>query len=553
MFKRILPSLFLVAGIALAQQAPQSQQQPSATFKKSAELVTVPVVVTDKSGKPVRGLTKDDFVIQENGKTPRAIATFEAVETASGLKVNPKPQAGEFSNYTGSSTQPTRITIIALDMVNTPFASQGRVKAELLKFLAKNLRGDEPTALLTITRNGVKQLHPFTSNPQLLITALQKVTNTQSNMEMNEIAQDNPSDPNSLTDLEQQLEDFQRDNEAMVNAFYQKNAILDTMFSLEQVAQAYSGLPGRKTLVWASSGFPFHLEDPHSMLGFSTEMLETYERTWRALNSANIAVYPIDAEGLVNPNYAAMDVTKRNAPRMGPPRMGRPLDYDRYQQTRDTMQSFAESTGGKPCLDRNDLATCFDRAVKDSDSYYMLAYYLPEEDRKPGWHKLKVTVNKKDISVRARSGFYVPDNKQQAPQSLQTELSNAFSSPLDYTGMQLWVRWAEKKPDPKDPERTLQTFEIAMLGTSLTIDSGDNNHVNLEVAALAVDPKMKIVGEMSKSVNAHLQPENASKVRQEGLRYRDSISVPKGKYTVKIVVRDNLAGKMGSVSVPLEN
>ena len=222
-----------------------------------------------------------------------------------------------------------------------------------------------------------------------------------------------------MTNEEQQLEDFQRDNEAAINAFQQKNAISDTLAALEQIAQAYAGLPGRKVLIWASGGFPFLIEDPHSVIGMSTELVSSYERTWRALNAANIAVYPVNAEGLVNSTYAAFDVTKRNAPNFGPPRLGRPPAYDSVQQTRDTMKSFAEATGGKPCLDRNDLATCFNQATKDSDFYYMLTYYLPEEDRKPGWHKLKVSVNRKDISVRARSGFFVPDHSKPSPQVLQ--------------------------------------------------------------------------------------------------------------------------------------
>jgi len=553
-------SLFLLGlmGVSSAQQAkPPAQisqpQAPLATFSKTAELVTIPVVVIDKKGLPVIGLTKDDFVVQENGKTTREIASFEAVETSpTASQSDLQLAAGEYSNFTRSIAQPTRITIIVLDMINTPFTSQARVKAELLKFLANNLRGDEPTALLTIGRNGVRQIHPFTSDPQILITALKKVTSSLSNMDINEIQQDNPSDPSNLTDEEQQLEQFQRDNEAMANAFFQKNAIRDTMASMEQIAQAYAGLPGRKVMLWASSGFPFLIEDPQSIVGMGTDMVSDYERVWHAMNAANIAIYPINSEGLENPTFAAFDVTKRNAPfpTRGTRVPQRPV-YDKYQQRRDTMKSFAEATGGKPCMDRNDLATCFDLALRDSNSYYMLAYYLPEEDRKPGWHKLKVTVKKKDVNVRARSGFLVPEKSKQPADSLKTELFNAFHSPLDYTGLPLFVRWTEKKPDPKDEQRVRAFFEVAMSGTSLIIDPGDNNHINLEVAALAYDDKGKIVGEMSKTIDGRLKADNADTIRKNGLRYRDEIGLPKGKYTVKVVVRDDLAGKVGSVSVPV--
>jgi VWFA-related protein len=530
-----------------------AQQSPTTTFKKSAELVTIPVVVTDKAGNPIRGLTRDNFIIHENGKITRSVGTFEAIEIP---PATAKPNTrllpvGEYSNFAVSGATPSRITVVVLDMINTPFTSQARLRKELLKFLAKNLRGDEPTALLTIGRNGVKQIHPFTNDPQLLVKALQKVSGTPSNMDLNETVLDNPSDPSTLTDEEQQLEDFQRDTVAAENSFYQKNAIFDTMAALEQIAQAYSGLPGRKILLWASAGFPFLLEDPKSIIGMNTDMVDSYERAWRALNAANIAVYPIDSEGLINPTYGAFDVTKRNAPNIGPARLGRPPAYNRYLETRATMQSFADATGGKPCLDRNDLATCFDLAEKDSGSYYMLGYYLPEEDRTPGWHKLKVTVNTKHVHVRARSGFYVPDRSRPANESLKAELSNAFSSPLDYTGLQLFARWVGRKNDTKVAGHIKATFEVAILGSALTIDPGDNNHVNFEVAAVAYDEQGKIVGSVSKSIDGHLKPENAENIRKEGLRYQDEIGLPIGKYTMKLVVRDNLAAKMGSVTVPV--
>ena len=80
MTRRLLTTCFLIASEAGAQQAPPPQNAPAAadtvTFKTSTQLVVETVGVKDKSGKPMEGLTKEDFIVTEDG-APQTIAFFE--------------------------------------------------------------------------------------------------------------------------------------------------------------------------------------------------------------------------------------------------------------------------------------------------------------------------------------------------------------------------------------------------------------------------------------------------------------------------------------------
>src|SRR5512146_3202955 len=78
--------------------AAQQQQQPTITIQKSAELVTIPVLVTDKSGKPVHGLTKQDFTVKEDGKIDRPIAVFEELQATPGPIQTASNTKAVFSN-----------------------------------------------------------------------------------------------------------------------------------------------------------------------------------------------------------------------------------------------------------------------------------------------------------------------------------------------------------------------------------------------------------------------------------------------------------------------
>jgi VWFA-related protein len=227
--------LMLTAAMSGGDDRPQAY----VTFTSRTGLVLVPVVVQDKSGEAAAGLTKDDFELQENGKS-KPIATFEEVKTLTNRPSRPAPQSGVYTNELSNDSSPKRMTIFALDLVNTPFLDQAYAREQLIKFLANRVGSQEPIALVLINRNGIKVLHDFTSDPAVLVAALKKVSG--------EIPGVYGVGVNEEISAEaQELNGFVSGTglEAYV-MLAQREAIMVTLESFQHVAEAYAGVPGRK-------------------------------------------------------------------------------------------------------------------------------------------------------------------------------------------------------------------------------------------------------------------------------------------------------------------
>ena len=122
-------------------------------FRTETILVQVPVVITDKSGNHLHGLTKDDFHVLENGKE-QSVSAFEEIVATNAKIPAPPAKPGEFANLTLSEKQPREVTVVVLDTVNTPFLDQTYGRRELVKYLANNLDTSQVLSLMIITSHG---------------------------------------------------------------------------------------------------------------------------------------------------------------------------------------------------------------------------------------------------------------------------------------------------------------------------------------------------------------------------------------------------------------
>lgn len=170
-----VPVCFMIASLTLLP-APCAQihaQTSAPTFTSSTELVLIPAVIHDKSGVHISGLTKEQFVLKQDGKS-QAIAVFEEVKTDSARPRRAEGEHGTFSNVSPANGDHHRVNIIVLDFVNTPFADVANARSELHKFLSEVAQSGEPMGLLALTRGGLTLLHDFTDDPKILAEALRK-------------------------------------------------------------------------------------------------------------------------------------------------------------------------------------------------------------------------------------------------------------------------------------------------------------------------------------------------------------------------------------------
>src|SRR5262249_14879807 len=264
-----------------AQAGPQDAQKAgdSQAWKLSvgSNLVLVPVVVTDKRGENVVGLHAEDFEIKEDGSVQK-IAGLEAV-TGDVEKVE-KAAPSATNRFSNTVVQrPKRLVIIALDQINTPFETVNDSHRALVDFLSKSVDESSLVALVALQHNGVRIIHDFTGNPSVLIEAVQKVKanltsrdthaskalgeNSQADMEALQITAllNNTSftGGSSTGDMLAAVRAQPVAQRAQLDAARQAQEALITLEGLQQLAQYFWGVPGRKSLIWASTGFSFAL------------------------------------------------------------------------------------------------------------------------------------------------------------------------------------------------------------------------------------------------------------------------------------------------------
>ncbi len=321
-----------------------------------------------------------------------------------------------------------------------------------------------------------------------------------------------------------------------------------TLDAFQTIARAYAGVPGRKALIWMTGSFPFPMDQPGDV--DSRSFGGQFEHVFQLLNDANIALYPVDARGLVTLGPSAASSLRPN-PRNPGAMMASQVRT--HMSTISTMQTFAAMTGGEAFYNTNDLNRAVRRASEDSSAYYMLAYYLkpePEDAKKKRdpWRKLTVKVKRSGAHVRARSGFYIQPPAADEQTARTRDLRSAVTSPLDYTALPLQLRFGAQRPAGK--KRAVE-FEINVAANAVSIDVADNNHLSLEVVAMVSTPESSLADNFRETIEGHVKPENRQKIMSSGITYRNLLNVAPGEYSVKLVVRDNLSGRMGSLQAPL--
>jgi len=318
---------------------------------------------------------------------------------------------------------------------------------------------------------------------------------------------------------------------------------------MQEISQYCAGLPGRKALLWATAGFPFSISEAQSVIkivGPRSDSLgdvsELNQRAWKALVQAQISVYPIDVHGLANPTYADVSISSPEA------------DFDSHNEwksneTHDTFQEFAEATGGRAFYNRNDLQKAFGLAADDNRDYYLLTYYLDRRGKRPGWHRLNVRVQRAGAKIRARRGFVIAPSETK--QSIQPEVQVALSSPLDYTGIPINGQWQKVVRAPEQGKMKV-IFQLTMPANFAVIDEGDDNHFLVQFMAVARTETGAMANETSKTMDGHLKQETVAQIRNSGMDYRGSLTLPPGEYTVHFAVQDHLSGRIGSVTAALK-
>ena len=523
--------------------------QSTPVFHSTTRLVQVNVIVRHK-GQPVTDLKKEDFRVFDNGK-PQTISTFSISSSNGKLPQSPvKLPPGVYTNQLMSKPgTPQSVTIILLDMQNTSMragtamAQQQWARQQVVKYL-QTIHPEDRVGVYLLTGAGLKVLHDYTTDSSGFLRALNaygdgKTLPDVSQDEMMSFGTDTVSLNNWVTTG---ATGMQRD-------LYMIDRVKGTLAVIEFIANHLASLPGRKNLVWVSTGFPLMIGyGPHAFNDpnrIQATFDEEVTRTVKAVNDANVAIYPVDERGLMtDPRFDAsnqkinLKSTKGSMPGV---------------ENQQTMEEMASRTGGKAFYNTNDLKKAIRDAIDDASTTYTLGFYPSDEEYDGKFHKLTVKVEHPGFAydVRFRKGYYDFQNKASDDKTRKVEIQDAVMSPLDATALGVSVGTA--RTDKPAPNSMALRLEVDPNGIGWT-PNGDRMHGKIDVFLVQKNDRGNQFNGTDNTIDLNLTHEQFDKaMKSTGLILPDFQPVPLVSQAtqLRIVVRDDASGTLGSVTVPL--
>ncbi len=544
-FRGIIFSTILTAGTGFSQTPPTSPAGQAAApviLKSTTRLVQVSVIV-QRHGQPVADLKKEDFEIKDNGKLEK-ISAF-SVESTGGASTLPRVAKalppGIFTNELEQQAgTPGGVTIILLDNMNTNLQDQVIARHQVIKYL-QTIKPEDRIGIYAFG-NGLKVLHDYTTDSSDLIARLGKYRGEN-------LPDLSASEPHSMDPEMVGLNNWLMGGggSGAERDFYTINRVQGTLKAIEFIANNLANLPGRKNLVWVSGGFPLDI-NMDSLRAWKDPSREQYvfndeiDRCVRAVNNANLAIYPVDARGLETDHR--FDASNQRVDLRARPGVHGP---ERNQQT---MNELASRTGGKAFYNRNDLDKAIASAVDDAKVVYTIGFYPTNETFDGKFHKLEVkTPETSGVNLRYRKGYFDTAEAPSDEKAAQTELRDAVWSPLDATGTALVVA---AKSDLKDPK--IVNIAVQVEAKSISLEpNGERWNGRLDILIVQKNDKGQQFDGKIERVELNLTRATYDKVVQSGFIFRSSVAMNPQAKQVRVIVRDAPSGTLGSITVPFSD
>jgi hypothetical protein len=213
------------------------------------------------------------------------------------------------------------------------------------------------------------------------------------------------------------------------------------------------------------------------------------------------------------------------------------------------LSYLAYATGGKFIRNQNFLDVPL-KQILDSESGYYLIGYEPDDETFKGkaFHRIVINSTRPDVEVRSRKGFYGRSDKEAQPvyKTTDSPLFQAIDSPFDASGMDLAVTTLFGNDGPAGDHLRL-LFRVRGGDLTFTDEVGGSKKVVLDVVAVLLDEKGKVVDEFNRTYPIHVPPQGVSIVQRNGLDFSTDILAKKpGIYTLRLAVRDNISQRLGS-------
>ena len=513
----------------------QVQSPVRPVFRSGTELVLVNVVVRDKDGNVVRGLTRDDFAVTEDDK-PQLVTSFDFEELD-------KVDAAAAAAPEAPRILPQRPAARPSDAAAAPAAPQVDMRGRRLIVLFFDLSSLQPEEL----QRAVKAAHDYVEqklSPVDMIAVASFSTSLR-------VDQDFTSDREELTAAIDNFGDAggqgfdaggngdTEDTADSGNAFTADDtefSIFNTdrrLDAIQSLADALSGIQQKKSVIYFSSGMSQSGSDNQVQL----------RRTVDRANRANVSLYAADMRGLQAqpPGGDATQGSRRGTSAFSGASVRNQTSS--LAATQDTLTTMAEDTGGRAFFDANTFGQVFQRVVADTSAYYILGYSStnPAEDGR--FRRVRVRLKRNDLKLEYRSGYYAGrDFAHSSKDDREQQLQDQLVSDLSSTDLSAFVSTAYFRVADN---RYFVPISVVVPGYQIPLAKTTTKaKASLDVLGILRDDQKRPVGRIRDTVQ--LSPDAADELKKKTVQYETGMEMPAGKFHLKMVVRENADGTFGS-------
>jgi VWFA-related protein len=558
--QRLLPLslaavLFTALAPAIGAQGPPAQ--PRTVFRANTQLVSVDVIVRDGSGAIVRGLTAADFEVLEDGK-PQEIRSFsfeeisdhpkgvESAELLAGAQAQmtldskakttapaasaapaPAPDDAPARPMTSQELAGRRLIVLLFDIASMQPEDVQRAVDSATKYVDTAMTPADMVAVATISTR-LDVLSDFSADRTKVAAALGKLGYTEGT------ATPPPTASTAATDEQAAADDTSSQDTADMDVF--NNDV--RLRALKALAETLSGIEQKKAILYFSAGMQRSGEDNQVELRSAIN----------AAVRAHVSIYSVDTRGLqaVVPGGDATRASGRGTALFSG--RGVSQQFSQLSASQDTLGALSADTGGRAFMDSNDFAPAFERVQRDMSAYYLLGYSTANANKDGRFRTIRVRVKKPNTKVEARGGYFADrDFQHTARTDRETQLQEQMFSAVSATDLPLLVNAGYYR---MSADRYYVPLALAVPGSAIPVPAEkDKDKLVLDVLGVVSDEQGRPVGRIRQTLN--LPAGSTGTLTSRQVLYQSAVTLPPGRFSVKVVVRENTSGLMGSFEAPV--
>ena len=543
------PGLVFAVIAALCVVTLRAQQAPP-VFRSSTSIVSVDVIVRDASGNIVRGLTAADFTVFEDGKPQRIETfTFQQIADTAPSTASPTPAlltdleskvredlqraAGATATNAPPGPMPAstfagrRLIVLLFDVSSMQPEDVQRAVDSATDYVDKQMSPADLVSVVTIGTT-ITVLSDFTSGKEDIHAALATLGYTEGT------ATPPPAAATAETDESAATSDTATTDETGFDTF--NNDV--RLRALKTIAETLSPIEQKKAILYFSAGMQRSGDDNQ------VELRAAINASVRG----NVAIYAIDSRGL---QAVAPGGDASRGSRGGVGLFSGSSVRQQFQQlnaSQDSLTTLAADTGGRAFTDSNDFGEAFARAQRDLSAYYLIGYGSTNNTKDGRFRKIEVKVNRRSVRIEARSGYYAErdfahTNRQDREGTLDEQLAAAVS--LTDLPLVVGTGWFRQEAN-----RFYVPIALAVPGSAVPPPTTPTAaKVSFDVRGLVRDEQGRTVGRLRDTLDVPAG-DNGSLAGRLVL-YQSGVTLPPGRFSVKVVVRENSTGTIGSFEAPI--